>query len=201
MHLSNAVNNSSFDTTGTKTKLCIGLVADTHIPRDVKTMPPHIKEAFKGVDLIIHAGDIYRPEVLDELEIMDPVMAVEGNGDSGFPSDNRFKEKHILKVAGLNLGLTHAINYPMTPTYPLEEILETYFGGRMDIVVFGHTHVPTVERYNGILLVNPGSPTLPWGRYELGTVGLLEITAGRAEARIIQLNEFSLPFDWNLIYL
>jgi len=66
--------------------------------------------------------------------------------------------------------------------------------------VFGDTHVAVVERRDGTLLVNPGSPTLPNGLFELGTVGLLEITGNRAEARIIQLSEFPLPFHHELIY-
>ena len=59
----------------------IGLLADTHIPRDVKMLPPHVKVALDGVDLILHAGDIYLLTVLDELEAIAPVIAARGNGD------------------------------------------------------------------------------------------------------------------------
>ena len=78
--------------------------------------------------------------------------------------------------------------------------MEREFGKRMDIIVFGDTHVAMVESYDGTLLVNPGSPTLPNGLFELGTVGLLGIMENRAEARIIQLSEFHLPFHQKLIY-
>jgi len=178
----------------------IGLIADTHIPADVKTLPPHVKEAFKEVDLILHAGDIYLPGVLDELETIAPVRAARGNGDWGFPQDYRLKRNHIISIAGLNLGLTHGINYPAPSKYPFDKVMETEFGKCMDIIVFGDTHVAMIERYNSTLLVNPGSPTLPNGLFELGTVGLLEIMGNRATARIIQLTEFLLPFHRELIY-
>lgn len=178
----------------------IGLIADTHIPRDAKILPPHVKEAFKGTDLILHAGDIYLPRILDELETIAPVRAARGNGDWNFPEDHRLNDNPVFDIGGLSLGLTHAINYPGPPGYPLDEITERQFGKRIDIVVFGDTHVAMVERYNGILLVNPGSPTLPNGLFELGTVALLEITGNKAEARIIQLNQFPLPFHRELVY-
>ena len=178
----------------------IGLISDTHIPRDIKALPPHIKEAFQGVDLILHAGDIYLPATLDELEIIAPVLAARGNGDRHFPEDKRLNDTHVLNIAGLNLGLTHGINYPGSPGYPLDRTIEREFGQHMDIIVFGDTHVAVVERRDGTLLVNPGSPTLPNGLFELGTVGVLDITGKRAEARIIQLSEFPLPFHRELIY-
>lgn len=178
----------------------IGLIADTHIPRDAKMLPPHVKEAFKGVDLILHAGDIYLPAILDELETIAPVLAAQGNGDGDFPQDHRLSENHVLDLAGLHLGLTHAIDYPGSPYYDLDGAIERKFGKRIDIIVFGDTHVAMVERYNGILMVNPGSPTLPNGRFELGTVALLEIMGNNAEARIVQLSEFPLPFDRQMTY-
>lgn len=169
----------------------IGLIADTHIPADAEMIPPHVKYAFKDIDLILHGGDIYCPEVLDELETMAPVLAARGNGDGDFPEDHRLKDVHILDVAGFRLGVTHGILYPEIPTYPLEEIMEREFGGPVDILVFGDTHVALAERYKGVLLVNPGSPTVPNGLFKLGTVGLLEVIEGEAKAHIIQLGDFS----------
>ncbi|MFC2034919.1 metallophosphoesterase family protein [Chloroflexota bacterium] len=201
MSLIHAESKYIFEVVSPRTaSIRVGLIADTHIPRDIKTLPPHVKEAFKDVELILHAGDIYVPGILDELETIAPVLAAQGNGDEEFPSDRRLDERQLLSIAGLNVGLTHAINYPGSPNYPLDEVMDKEFGKHMDIIVFGDTHVAMVERYNGILLVNPGSPTLPNGRYELGTVAILEITENRSKARIVQLNEFSLPFSRELIY-
>ena len=201
MPLSDAESTNTAKATDPKIKPTrIGLIADTHIPRDAKMLPPHVKEAFKDVDLILHAGDIYFSEILDELETIAPVLAARGNGDGKFPQDHRVNENHVLHIAGLNLGLTHAVDYPGSSQYPFEKVMERKFGKRMDIIVFGDTHVALVERYHGILLVNPGSPTVPNGRFELGTVALLEITGNNAEARIVQLSEFPLPFHEDQIY-
>jgi len=171
--------------------MLIGLIADTHIPRDAKALPPQVKHAFRGVDLVLHAGDIYVPRVLDQLEKIAPVLAARGNGDQDFHEEHRVKESHVLNIDGFRLGLTHIIIYPELPHYPLDRTMERHFGGRVDIAVFGDTHVALVESYMGVLLVNPGSPTVPNGLYKLGTVGLLEIDGGKVEARIVQLSDFS----------
>lgn len=178
----------------------IGLISDTHIPRDTIALPPHVAEVFHGVDLILHAGDIYTTEVLDYLQTIAPVLAAEGNGDWQFPADDRFGDNLVITVNGLNLGITHAIHYPGALPEDFIRVNKAKFGRTMDIIVFGDTHVELVENYNGILLVNPGSPTIPSGRFELGTVALLEITGNRAEAHIIRLRDLPLPFQREKIY-
>ncbi len=163
----------------------IGLLSDTHIPVGGERLPPQVMHAFSGVDLILHAGDIYTSSVLDELEELAPVLAAQGNGDLGL-SEPRLKDSHLLTVEGMRLGLVHCLELPwITP--------ERVFGGGVDIVVFGDTHVATVERYGRTLLINPGSPTFPnnWER-QLGTVAILEIHNGKAEAFILDLKEKNL---------
>jgi uncharacterized protein len=84
----------------------IGLISDTHIPTAAKTLWPQIYDAFRGVDLIMHAGDLMVPEVIDWLEEVAPVMAVWGNGDyRGWertvpPDDPRLSEAKVLTVGG-----------------------------------------------------------------------------------------------------
>ncbi len=173
--------------------MLIGLIADTHIPRDAKTLPPQVKDAFRGVDLILHAGDIYVPNVLDELEKIAPVLAARGNGDLVFQKDWRVKNSHVLDIDRFRLGLTHVVIYPELPLYPLDRTMERAFGGRVDIAVFGDTHVALAEWYHDILLVNPGSPTVPDGFFRLGTVGLLEIEPGRVKPSIVQLKDLLSP--------
>lgn len=168
----------------------IGLISDTHIPRDVVALPPQVKDAFKAVDLILHAGDIYLPGVLDELETIAPVLAARGNGDSEYPDDERIQYSHVLDIDGCRLGLVHAMWYTELSLPALERPMEREFGGHVDIVVFGDTHVALVERLQGVLLMNPGSPTIPNGLFRLGTVGLLEVTEGRVDARIVELSDF-----------
>ena len=180
--------------------MLIGLIADTHIPRNAKILPPHVRTAFQGVELIIHAGDIYTPAVLDALEKIAPVLAVSGNGDWDFPPDPRFQRSQVINTGGLSIGAIHGINYPPVPQYPIEGVMEREFGQIVDVLVFGDTHVAIVDRYNGTLLINPGSPTLPNGLFELGTVGLLEIAGSEVSARIVDLNDLPLSFYPELVY-
>jgi putative phosphoesterase len=149
----------------------IGLISDTHIPRDVEELPPQVKDAFKTADLILHAGDIYLPSVLDELETMAPVLAARGNGDSDFANDGRVRHSHVLDIDGYRLGLIHAMWYTEPSLSALERPMEREFGGHVDIVVFGDTHVALVQRFEGILLMNP------------------EVTEGRVKARIVELGD------------
>lgn len=167
----------------------IGLISDTHIPLDAKHLPPQVEDIFQSVDLILHAGDIYSSQVLDELEKIAPILSARGNGDSDSLKDFRIKGSHVLDIAGFRLGMTHIIYYPETPFSPLEKAIDEKFGGPVNIIVFGDTHVPLVQKHKGILMINPGSPTLPNNSYRLGTVGLLDVSEGSVEARIIQLTD------------
>jgi putative phosphoesterase len=166
----------------------IGLLADTHIPREVRELPPQVKEVLSGVDLILHGGDIYELSLLDELEEIAPVLAARGNGDTKLPDDPRLKIAHLMTVGGLSLGLAHAVEYPELDWYPLEKSMQRFFGGRVDILVCGDSHVPVAEECKGVVVINSGSPSLPWGLRQLGTVGLLQVDDGLVEARIIDLS-------------
>jgi len=82
----------------------------------------------------------------------------------------------------------------------LDKMMEREFGEPVDVIVSGDTHVAAVERYKGVLMVNPGSTTLPNGLFELSTTGLLEIAEGKCIARIVQLSEFQLAFQKESVY-
>jgi len=158
--------------------MLIGLISDTHIPDHAKELPDQLKEVFRGVDLILHAGDIYTPSVLDELQCLAPVLAAEGDDDPFVTAnDSRVKKRHVLTVEGITIWLTHQ--------KPLSQSLE--YQEYCDVIVFGHSHEASLENHGDILRVNPGSPTFPHYKYELGTVGLLTVNSDKAEARIIQL--------------
>ena len=173
--------------------LLIGLLSDTHIAFPSETLPPQIEGAFRGVDLILHAGDIWIPSVLDELEAIAPVRAAWGDDDMDayLGGDNRMMEGHSLLLDGVTLWLTH-----VKPSYGLISPQEDSYSFRPsredpadppDVVVFGHTHFATVENYKDVLLVNPGSATFPSYVPKLGTVALLTIDSGEVEVRIVQL--------------
>ncbi|MEK7872756.1 MAG: metallophosphoesterase family protein, partial [Chloroflexota bacterium] len=85
------------------------------------------------------------------------------------------------------IGLVHGLDYPEPSWRPLERAMQTEFGGPVDILVYGDSHVPVVDFHKGVLVVNPGSPTLPYGLARPGHLGILELVDGRAQARIIAL--------------
>jgi len=89
----------------------------------------------------------------------------------------------------VRLGVVHDATLPEWPPHrTLESIMRHEFGGPVDILVHGHTHVPEIELMRGVLLVNPGSPTFPRNMARShGTLGFLEIDSGRARAWIEQL--------------
>jgi len=169
--------------------MLIGLLSDTHIrvpgyraelsQLSANILPHQIKEAFRGVDLILHAGDIYTLPILDELETIAPVLASEGDDDPfEIMNDKRVKWKHIIDVGGVTIWLAH-----QQETWDLEGLEEI-----PEVIVFGHLHKPSLEKRNGVLWINPGSPTFPDYKHELGTVALLSIKSGKVEAEIVQLH-------------
>ncbi len=167
----------------------IGLLSDTHIPQAAEELPAELMEAFRGVDLILHAGDIYIPSVLDDLERIAPVLAARGDDDYGSTlTDRRVKEKHILKLEEQTLWLVHERPYYLTSSWWQSRVSSgVEKQDSPDIVVFGHEHNTAVQHFNGILFVNSGSPTFLNYLRGLGTVGILDIDSGEADVRIIQL--------------
>jgi uncharacterized protein len=104
-------------------------------------------------DLILHAGDVVTAGVLRELEAHAPVQAVFGNMDE--PAlQAALPERRVVEVDGARIGLVHIPG----PRAGREERLRAWFSG-CDAVIYGHTHVPQVERHRGIWILNPGSPT------------------------------------------
>ena len=183
----------------------IGIISDTHIPSVGREVPPQVSRAFEGVDLILHAGDIYLPSCLDSLENIAPVLAVELEAKTHFDGDPRVAEKRVVELDGYTIGMVHDLMLPrmrqevrpgaIAAAYPpgdsLPTALQEFFDTRVNIVVFGHTHEVVVEDHQGVLFVNPGSPTLPRMRRVLGTVGILELTPEGRKAEIIDLARFN----------
>jgi hypothetical protein len=166
----------------------VGLLSDTHIPVVTQTLPNEVKRAFRGVDLILHAGDIYSTSVLDELEAIAPVVAAAGDDDYGATlADQRVKGKHVLTLGGQTVWLVHERPYhTLAPQQAKNWVGQTEHGSP-DVIVFGHDHQVIVQHYGETLLVNPGSPTFLHYCDGLGTVGLLDLDSGEASVRILQL--------------
>ena len=165
----------------------IGLISDTHLPQLIRSLDdlgPQTGEALAGADLILHGGDITVPSVLDWCEQFAPVLAVRGNND--IFEDPRMAELQFVEVEGARIGMAHELR---PETRPIGEILDSSLGGeRVDILIGGDTHVERIEYRDGVLLVNPGSPTLPHHlSMRLGAIGILTVEAGRWEAEIVAL--------------
>ena len=173
----------------------IGLISDTHIPHIEKQVPAIVAEAFQGVDLILHAGDIYMTSVLDDLEKIAPVLAAMGDDDDEFEdtvADKRVKDVHILELEGQTACLIHV------QPHNLKKLMRQSNSSSgqdkiPDIIVSGHAHFPMVSRVDNTLYINPGSPTFVHYRRGLGSVGILEIDAKGAEARILDLRLLNTP--------
>lgn len=179
----------------------IGLISDTHIPVAMPHLWPEIYEAFRGVDLIMHGGDLLVTDVLDWLEEIAPVMAVEGNGDytgwerSQRPADTRLSEAKVLSLdlpheRKLRIGLVHDLQEAEAPPLrTLESQMLHHFGGPVHVIVRGSTHRAHVGTTKGVLIVNPGSTTFPNHQSTRpGTIGFLDIDEyGRVSPSLVQL--------------
>lgn len=166
----------------------IGLISDTHIPDVATAIPPQVTKVLSGVDLILHAGDIAVASVLDELEAIAPVLSARGDDDYRIV-DRRIQEVQHLSLDGLTVHVIHSSHFFARDLIenPQRHDLER----APDVVVFGHTHRDVVQTLGDSILVNPGSATFPYYQLRLGTVGLLTLGDGRAEARIVPLDETS----------
>lgn len=124
----------------------VGLISDTH-----GRLRPEVFPHFQDVELILHAGDIGDPGILVELEALAPVRAVWGNTD-GFEVRARVPEEVTLEVGDRRIVLLHG-HQVGSPTAPRLAAAHP----EADIVIYGHTHRPAVDRIGPQLMVNPGS--------------------------------------------
>lgn len=159
----------------------IGVLSDTHIPLNAKKLPDELIKGLKGVDLIIHAGDIIELSVLDELKRIAPVEAVAGNMDPRSVS-RALPEKKILELGGFKIGVMHGSG----PPYGLiDHIRRRFEGEKLDCIIYGHAHKASIEHIGRTIFFNPGSPTdkvmAPYNSY-----GILEIT-DKITPKIIKL--------------
>ncbi|OAI42465.1 hypothetical protein AYO38_03015 [bacterium SCGC AG-212-C10] len=184
----------------------IGLISDTHIPEARYELWPQVFDVFRGVDAILHAGDIHDLVVIDQLHDIAPTWAARGNGEEGSggrpiqPDHSLLRETWLLNFEGVSIGMVHDLPIPeYPPNLTLERAMLRYWGTTdIDVLIYGHSHVEAIDTIGNTLCVNPGSPTYPHNLdTQLGTVGFLEINDGKAEATIWQLTETGVePFDW-----
>jgi len=146
----------------------IGVISDTH-----GLLRPEAVRALRGVDLIVHAGDVGAPEVLRELRRIAKVVAIRGNNDREAWA-KPLRDTRTITVAGARMHVIHDV----------KELRAVPRGVR--VVIAGHSHMPRVESRDGVLFLNPGSAgprrfTLPV------SVATLIVRDGRPRARIVTL--------------
>jgi uncharacterized protein len=149
----------------------IGVISDTH-----GLVRPEALRALSGADLIVHAGDVGAPEVLDALRAIAPVVAVRGNNDRGRWAQ-ALAETHIVERSGRRLYVLH----------DLHELDVDPRAAGYDAVIAGHSHQPRVERRDGVLYLNPGSAGPRRFRLPI-CVARLRIDARRLQAEIVTLD-------------
>ena len=161
----------------------VGLVSDTHGFHD-----PRLDQLFAGCDLILHAGDIVRPEVLEALGRLAPVTAVRGNNDVG-PAFEHLPELVEVELGEVRAVLVHQIGGRARLLAPVRRALVAS-GARL--LIYGHSHQPSAVVEQGTAFVNPGSAGPR--RFSLPrAAGLLDIARTRAEVRLFDLGLPRLP--------
>jgi uncharacterized protein len=176
----------------------IGFLADTHCHKpDGSDLPTAVLDALRGVDLIIHLGDMGERWVLDRLEAIAPVLATRGGDDP--QNDPRQLPTRVIEAGGLMVGALFDLQAAgiaaiagerlTFPPQTLDAALHAAFGRRPDVVAFAATHRDVVAHHHGMLFVNPGSATLPAhpSPNGLGTVALLDIRAAVATVEIVRV--------------
>ena len=148
----------------------VGVISDTH-----GLLRPEAVESLTGVDLILHAGDIGKPEVLEGLSAIAPVIAVRGNNDKGAWAE-AIPDCKTVKVEEVSLYILHIV----------KEFKLDHKTADLRVVVSGHSHKPVVEDRAGILFLNPGSAGPR--RFKLPvSVARLHIDGAVVSARIVEL--------------
>jgi putative phosphoesterase len=123
------------------------------MPRGSRRLPDACVRELERADLILHAGDVIAPHVLDELAAFAPVAAVHGNKDEPALVETLPRER-VVEVEGTQVGLVHNGG----PRAGRDQRLVARFPG-CAAVVYGHTHIPQVTLHAGVWVLNPGSPT------------------------------------------
>ncbi len=150
----------------------IGIISDTH-----GLVRPRVTKLFKDVDLIVHAGDVGKPDVLEALQTITKVYSVRGNVDTGKWA-NRLPETEIIQVGQIDLCILHDLN----------ELDIDPVAAEFSVVISGHSHIPEIEERNGVLFVNPGSAGPGRSDYPI-SIAFLYINGLSIDTEIVRLKD------------
>ena len=159
-----------------KNDFLIGVISDTH-----GYVPTAVCKAFEQTDLIVHAGDIGRPDVLKALKRISTLVAVRGNMDFGMWA-NRLPKTKQIRIGHISIYVIHDVQR-------LDLELEP---AGIKAVISGHTHRPVAQEKNGVLFLNPGSASHPkYGKS--ASVALLRLQANDLVPRFVNLDNYTTP--------
>ncbi len=148
----------------------IGIISDTH-----GLIRQRVVKSFKDVDLIVHAGDVGKPELLETLQSIARVYPVRGNVDGGKWADN-LPFTAVVKVGQTYLYVLHDIS-----ALDLDPVAAGF-----NAVISGHSHVPKIEERNGVLFLNPGSAGPKRLKYS-ASIAFLYVNGVSIDAEIVEL--------------
>ena len=152
-------------------EIVVGLISDTH-----GVMRPEAIDALRGCDLLIHAGDIGDPEVIERLRALAPTYVVRGNIDKEAWASS-IPATEVVEVDGRSIYVLHELSQ-----LDLDPVAAGFAA-----LVSGHSHQPSIENRKGVLYVNPGSAGPR--RFKLPvTVALVRVAGGEMRAEIVELH-------------
>lgn len=155
------------------------VLSDTHLPKRGRWLPPRLVREIERADVVLHAGDFMTEEVVEDLLVLNRnLVAVVGNNDDEYIR-RRFRRKEKIKLGGYTIGLVHGDGGAREQT--AKRAYEAFHGEKLDVIIFGHSHLPYQNVYQGLIFFNPGSPTdkrrspsYSYGIIEIG--GTLELS-------------------------
>jgi putative phosphoesterase len=162
--------------------LLIGVVSDTHLYRQNPGKAlPLVVELFKRfkVDLILHAGDVNAIPALETLSLAAPVMAVQGNNDDAAVMEVA-PEEIEFEVGCFRFALLHGHGGGV----PARAEAKIRFAGKVDCVIYGHSHIPMIEKVQGTIFFNPGSAEQRRWHPHFG-IGLITVSEDRIDPELI----------------
>jgi putative phosphoesterase len=159
----------------------VAVISDTHLPRGTRALPPACVKLLRGADLILHAGDFVSVAFFHELKSLGPPLeSVHGNMDE--PAlQALLPRQRVVELGTLRIGMVHDAG--------LRARREARLAARFpecEAVVYGHSHVPQVERFQHLWVLNPGSPT-DKRRQPLPTMLVLRIRGARITPELVNL--------------
>jgi putative phosphoesterase len=156
-------------------RMKIVVVSDTHMPRMSKKLPERLIRELKTANAIIHAGDWTNLSVYETLIKYAPTYGVAGNND-GSDIIRKFGFRKLLEFEGVRIGVVHGHGTGKRMDTEVRAV-EAFKDVRLDVLIYGHSHVPVLKRSGDMHLFNPGSPT-DKRKQTLYSFGVIKVAGG-----------------------